>query len=58
MYDSFANRDVPFLEFACELAYITNQVLLQRDLDRIVRAKEAFRINKAHIDNSLLALGN
>lgn len=58
LYDSFANRDVPFLEFACELAYITNPVLLQRDLDRIVRAQQAFRINKAYIDNSLLALGN
>jgi hypothetical protein len=35
LYDGFVNQDMPFIEFAVELAVATNPDLMKRDMGRI-----------------------
>lgn len=39
LWDSFINKDTPFIEFACEMFMITSPILMQRDLENITLLK-------------------
>ena len=53
LWDIFVNKDMPFIQFCCEVAYLTNPIIAQQDLGGIMAQRQEGPIRKAAIDRHL-----
>jgi len=51
-YDSFEKKDMPFADFVCALMKLTDQSVIDKDLEEILAKKATFAHNKSMIEGA------